>query len=178
MRRIAFVPALVAAMGCAATGPARVSTSPDPASLWGAKVHRTAFEDPAAAEPAPAPIAGPAPKVDDAGDTDAKQRQRNGMFWGGIATTAVGGALLLATGIGGRVTQAQLQNRYQDADLTYAEEDKLRKRGDVFNALAVTGATLALAGAVLAIVTYGVDYGKCGALSKKRRPECGNKSAR
>jgi hypothetical protein len=178
MRRAGWIPAIVAAAGCAATGPVSVSTSPDPATLWGAKVHRTAFEDPTASQPAPAPVAGPTPKTDDPVDTDAKQRQRNGMFWGGIATTSVGGALLLATGIGGRVTQAQLQNRYEDSDLTYAEEDKLRKRGDVFNALAITGATLALAGAALAIVTYGVDYGKCGTLSKKRRPDCRNKSDR
>lgn len=173
--RFAMIPALAASiacatMGCAATGPTHVSTAPDPASLWGAKVHRTAFEDPAAADPAPAAIAGPTPRpVDDGGDTDDAQRKRNGLFWGGIATTAVGGALLLATGIGGRVTQGQLQNHYEDADLTYSEEDKLRKRGDVFNALAATGAALAIAGAALAIVTYGIDYGKCGTLAKRRK---------
>lgn len=178
MRRLGLLPAFVAAMGCAATGPTHLSTAPDPASLWGAKVHRTAFEDPTAAEPAPAPIAGPTPRpVDDNSDSDDAQRKRNGLFWGGIATTAFGGALFLATGIGGRVTQGQLQNRYEDADLTYADEDKLRKRGDVFNALAVTGAALALVGGVLAIVTYGVDHGKCGTIAK-RRTDCRKKSER
>lgn len=162
--------AVCAPMFACVLGPAPRTIAPDPAAMYGARTHRTAFEDPTAPAPAPAAIAGPAPApADTPAPADDDQRKRTGVFWGGVATAAVGGAMLTAFGIGGRVTQAQLKNGYDDADLTYDREDTLRDRGKTFNALAGAGAGIAIVGAAMAAIVYGIDYSRCGTLAKRRK---------
>lgn len=172
MKRMLPLGPLLLSIACVAA-PMPVTYAPDPATLYGAKAHRTAFEDPTAAAPAPAATVGPAPRdtATDTSDNDpAKhQRARTGVFWGGIAATAVGGVLLTAFGIGGRVTQSQLAKAYDDADLTYAREDKLADRGKLFNALAGAGAGIAIVGIAMASIAYGLDYSRCGTLAKRRK---------
>ncbi len=164
--------ALASSLGCASVQPTIVA-APDPASMYGAKVHRTAFEDPtAAAAPtaAPAVASGPAPADHGSSDDPAKeQRTRTGVFWGGVGALALGGGMLTAFGIGGRVTQAQLKNGYEDGDLTYAREEKLRDRGTAFNKVAAAGAGLAIVGLAVTAIVYGIDYSRCGALAKRRK---------
>lgn len=159
-----------ATLGCAFTAtPARYA--PDPATLYGAKAHRTAFEDPTQTAPVPTATAGPAPRDPGPNESDGAkaQRTRTGLFWAGIATTAVGAAMLTAFGIGGRATQGQLAKAYDDADLSYDREETLRDRGKVFNALAGAGAGIALVGLATAAVVYGIDYSRCGTLAKRRK---------
>lgn len=162
----------MATMGCA-VAPMPTRYAPDPATLYGAKAHRTAFEDPTAkTAAAPAPV-GPAPRETDAppadDETKKDQRTRNGLFWGGVAVAAIGGASLLAFGIGGRVTQGQLAKGYDDGDLTYKREEQLRERGKVFNSLAGAGAGIGLVGMAVAAIVYGIDYSRCGTLAKRRK---------
>jgi hypothetical protein len=164
--------ALASSLGCASVQPTIVA-APDPASMYGAKVHRTAFEDPtAAAAPttAPAVASGPAPADDSpSNDPSKEQRTRTGLFWGGVGALALGGAMLTAFGIGGRVTQAQLKNGYDDGDLTYSREEKLRDRGSAFNKVAAAGAGLAVVGLAVTAIVYGIDYSRCGTLAKRRK---------
>lgn len=162
-------------LGCA-MAQAPVMMAPDPATMYGAKAQRTAFEEPTPA-PASARIAGPSGRRDgtDTGDADTPpagrdaQRTRTGLFWAGIATTALGGVMLTAFGIAGRVTQAQLKDGYEGGDLTYARENTLRDRGKAFNAVAAAGAGIGLVGAAVAAIVYGVDYSRCGTLTKRRK---------
>lgn len=178
-RSTAFTALVVASsLGCASVQPS-LAAAPDPATMYGAKVHRTAFEDPtAAAEPttAPAVASGPTP-ADRSHEPDPakEQRTRTGLFWGGVGALAVGGAMLTAFGIGGRVTQAQLKNGYDDGDLTYAREDELRDRGSAFNKVAAAGAGLAVVGLAVTAIVYGIDYSRCGTLAKRRK-DCKPKS--
>lgn len=176
MIRTLALTAACATLSCAFT-PTPVRYAPDPATLYGAKAHRTAFEDPTQTAPAPTETAGPAPRdpAADEGDGPKDQRTRTGLFWGGVATTVVGAAMLTAFGVGGRVTQGQLAKSYEDADLTYDREETLRDRGKVFNALAGAGAGIALVGLATAAVVYGIDYSRCGTLAKRRK-DCQKKS--
>lgn len=196
--RSMLVAAAVAAGGCAvATRPmTSMQLAPqqpravlDPIDLPGARVQRTSFEGPPPAAGSDATVRGgvgsggdnkamggedskPAPVQQDAG-SDRHQRARTGLFWAGVAVAVIGGATLLASGIGGRVTQAQLKNGYDDESLTHDDERKLHTRGDVFNALAGTGGGLLIVGGGVAAISFGVDYSRCGALAKrKKRKDC------
>lgn len=163
----------------------------DPIDLPGAMAQRTSFEGPAPAAGSDATVRGgvgsggddkamggeggggkTGPVQPDAG-SDRQQRVRTGLFWAGIAFTVIGGATLLASGIGGRVTQAQLKKGYDNESLTHADERKYHTRGDIFNALSGAGAGVMIVGGGVAAITFGVDYSRCGALAKrKKRKDC------
>jgi hypothetical protein len=156
----------------------------DPARVSGAVAKRTSFEGP---EPDATVRGGgssrrdskalgttdtkPNPVTTDPG-TDKQQRVRKGFFWAGIALTAIGGATFLATAIGGRITQAQLQKGYDHETLTHDQEKTYHVRGDVFNALTATGATLLFVGIGTAAISFGVDYSRCGSLARRKRKDC------
>ncbi|HWB76955.1 MAG TPA: hypothetical protein VG755_18435 [Nannocystaceae bacterium] len=192
-----LVAAAVAVSGCAigtrSTTPMQLAPQQqravlDPIDLPGAMAQRTAFEGPAAAG-SDASVRGgvgsggddeamggasskPGPVEQDAG-SDRQQRVRTGLFWAGVAVAVIGGATLLASGIGGRVTQAQLKKGYDDETLTHDDERKLHTRGDIFNALAGTGGGLLIVGGGVAAISFGVDYSRCGTLAKrKKRKDC------
>lgn len=118
-------------------------------------------------------VVPPAPQVD-AGP--GHQRTRSGFFWAGVAMAAAGGGLFLGTAIGGRVTQGQLNKGYEDNDLTYDRESKLRDRGKLFNSLAAAGGAIALTGIITLAVAYGIDYAHCGKLAKRRK-DCPRRAA-
>jgi hypothetical protein len=177
--RATGVLALASTLGCAAVQPT-IATAPDPVAIYGARAHRTAFEDPTVSTtPSAAPAVASGPQPADSGvDTDEPtkdQRTRTGLFWGGVGAMALGGAMLGAFGIGGRVTQAQLQKGYDEGTLTYDREDKLRGRGSAFNKLAGAGAGIAVVGLAMAVIVYGLDYSRCGTLAKRRK-DCHRKS--
>ena len=182
---------LVAALAVVTSGCVSMQSMPtasiDPIALPGALVQRTSFEGPGAA-----PAAGPDAQVRGGGKssdasgggddkpmrvrgepgTEQQQRTRKALFWAGIAFTVIGGATLLATGIGGRVTQGQLTKGYDDETLTHDEEKTLRNRGETFNALAGAGGGVMIVGAGVAAITFGIDYTRCGSIAKRKRKDC------
>ncbi|MBC8067457.1 MAG: hypothetical protein IAG13_03910, partial [Deltaproteobacteria bacterium] len=107
--------------------------------------------------------------------THKQQRVRTGLFWTGVALTVIGGAALLATGIGGRVTQGQLSTGYKEESLTHAREKTLRDRGDLFNALAGASGGVMIVGAGVTAITFGIDYSRCGTIAKRKRKDCKRK---
>jgi hypothetical protein len=158
----------------------------DPANVAGAVVKRTSFEGP---EPDATVRGGGSSRRDSKalGTTDTKpnpvkgdpgndqqQRLRRGFFWAGIALTAIGGATFVASAVGGRITQAQLQKGYDRETITHDQEKTYHTRGDVFNALTATGATLLIVGVGTASISFGIDYSRCGSLAKRKRKDCRN----
>jgi hypothetical protein len=93
------------------------------------------------------------------------------LFWTGIGVgtlAAVGG---VAFGVAGYVTKRQVLDGYE-AGTTLEDRDALVSRGQTFNGVSIAMTTVAVFAYALAIVTYGVDWNRCGPLvanSKKRR---------
>ena len=90
------------------------------------------------------------------------------LFWTGIivgTTTAVGA---VAFGTLGYVTKNQLSEGYETGGLTEPERDDLVSRGEAYNTTAVVMTTVAVISYALAIVTYGVDWNRCGPLVRKK----------
>jgi hypothetical protein len=127
---------------------------------------------PAPAGAATAPKIGDEATVDRPAEPDKAQRRRNGLFWAGVALTAIGGAGVIGLGVGGRVTQAQIAKGYDDDDLTHAREKELRDRGEGMNIGAATSGAVGILGVALFSIALGVDYVRCGTLTTKRRKDC------
>jgi hypothetical protein len=69
------------------------------------------------------------------------------------------------------VTKRQVLDGYE-AGTTLEDRDALVSRGQAFNGVSIAMTTVAVFAYALAIVTYGVDWNRCGPLvanSKKRR---------
>lgn len=157
--------ALVAAFGLA-TGPgcasmattAGVSTTRLDGSV-GQLGTRTRFE----LEPSDARAPAAAPRDDADKRAPTARLFLAGLIVGGVAT-----AIGLGTGVGALVTERQIQRGYDDG-MTRSELDDLETRGDVLGALSVTGFSLGAAGFLTSIITYGIDYTRCGPAARKRR---------
>jgi hypothetical protein len=104
--------------------------------------------------------------------TPSAQRTRTALFWTGLVLTIVGGATLLGAGISGRITQGQLTRGYDQESLSHTREKTLRDRGEVSNALAAAGGGVMIVGAGLTAITFGIDYSRCGNISKRKRKDC------
>ena len=90
------------------------------------------------------------------------------LFWLGIGLTAAGGGTLIGTAAGAAATRSQLSNSY-DAGTTLDRTSQLEHRGERLNKASIAGAVIMVAGAILALATYGHDYTLCGPLAPKRR---------
>jgi hypothetical protein len=106
-------------------------------------------------------------------ETSDKRREKltPALFWTGIAVGTVGAVGGVAFGVAGYVTKRQLNDEYE-AGLTVDDRDAIISRGQAFNGVAIAMTTVAVLAYSLAIVTYGVDWNRCGPLvlkSKKRR---------
>lgn len=156
--------------GCAAlptTARPTTTARPLPADLQiGAMSQRTAFEldDGAESSASTEDLV-----VEDDPDTEKKKRRRKLLFTLGVVATGVGLLGWTSFGIGGRVTQAQLSNGYEDGDLTRDREDTLTTRGEVMNGLAISSAVLALIGSAFTATVYGIDHARCGDLPPRRK---------
>lgn len=94
------------------------------------------------------------------------------LFWTGITLGTVGAVGGVAFGVMGFVTKREIADGYE-AGMTLDERDTLSSRGTTFNTLAVAMTTLSVLGYALAIVTYGVDWNRCGPLVvKKQKRRC------
>lgn len=92
------------------------------------------------------------------------------LFWTGIGLGTLGAVGGITFGIMGFVTDRQLDDAYYDSDgLTFAERERMVKRGDTYNALAIGLTALSVLGYALAIVSYGADWNRCGPLVEKKR---------
>lgn len=93
------------------------------------------------------------------------------LFWTGIGVGTLGAVGGVAFGVAGYVTKRQVTDGY-GAGITLEERDALVSRGKAFNGVSIAMTTVAVFAYALAIVTYGVDWNRCGPLvakSKKRR---------
>lgn len=152
--------------GCA-TAPSMMAR-PLPADLQiGAMSQRTAFELDDGVERSAS--TDDAVEVRDDPDDEKKRRRRKTLFALGLGATGVGLLGWMGFGIGGRVTQAQLSNGYDDGSLTRDREDTLTSRGEVLNGLAIGSAVVGLVGALFTATVYGIDHARCGDLPPRRK---------
>lgn len=108
--------------------------------------------------------------TDDADDGSRLERVSPAVFWTGMIVGFVGTATLIGFGIDGRLTEAKIEKGY-DEGFTRQERDDLEDRGARANTLAGVGAGLGVAGFSMALIMAGIDYSRCGPLSKKRKCE-------
>jgi hypothetical protein len=94
------------------------------------------------------------------------------LFWTGIGVgtlAAVGG---VAFGVAGYVTKRQVTDGYE-AGTTLDDRDALVSRGKALNGVSIAMTTVAVFAYALAIVTYGVDWNRCGPLvAKSKKRQC------
>lgn len=105
----------------------------------------------------------------DAADDDGELNEKalTGSFWGGVIVGSVGAAGAVGFGVAGAVTTNQLEDGYREG-MSQQERDDLVDRGETFNALAITGATLAVTGLAVAAIAHGIDATRCGPRARKR----------
>jgi len=150
----ALVVGLVPVVGCASLQP-QITQPIEPSQTLGAMTETTAFER-----------EGRDPSLDDS--AASKRKVTPPLFWTGIAVASLGAVGTIGFGIAGRVAQKKIDDGF-DEGMTRAELDDLESRGETWNTLAITSASIGIAGAVLAMVVYGVDYTRCGPLAPKKR---------
>jgi hypothetical protein len=92
------------------------------------------------------------------------------LFWTGIGVGTLGAVGGITFGVMGFITDRQLDNGYYDGNgMTVAERDRMVRNGELYNGLAIGMTALSVLGYALAIVTYGVDWNRCGPLVEKKR---------
>jgi hypothetical protein len=92
------------------------------------------------------------------------------LFWSGIGLGTLGAVGGIAFGVTGFVTKNQLNDSYTNGSgLTVDEQARLIRNGELYNTLAISFSALSVLGYALAIVTYGVDWNRCGPLVEKKR---------
>lgn len=149
-----LVVGLVPAFACASLQP-QITPPIDPSPTLGAMSERTSFE-----------TEGQDTSLEDSGPK--KRNVTVPLMWTGVALASVGAVGTIGFGIAGRVTQKKIDDGF-DEGMTRAEHDDLESRGETWNTLAITSASIGIAGAVMALIVYGVDYTRCGPLAPKKR---------
>jgi len=150
----ALVVGLVPVFGCASLQP-QITPPIEPSPTLGSMSETTAFES-----------EGRDPSLDDSGPK--KRNVTPPLMWTGVALASLGAVGTIGFGIAGRVAQDKIDDGF-DEGMTRSELDDLERRGETWNTLAITSASIGIAGAVLAAVVYGVDYTRCGPLAPKKR---------
>jgi hypothetical protein len=106
----------------------------------------------------------------DLGRSDSGSREITPpLFWSGIALGTLGAVGTIGFASAGRVAKDRLNAMYADGTATLEDRNSVRDRGDLWNALTITSATLMTVGYAVAIITYGVDWNRCGPLAPKKR---------
>jgi hypothetical protein len=91
------------------------------------------------------------------------------LFWTGITVGTATTAGAIVFGVLGFTTKKQLNSGYEGDGLTLDERDRLVSKGEGYNTAAVALTTVAVISYALAIVTYGVDWNRCGPLVRKSK---------
>lgn len=110
----------------------------------------------AATDPAPAPAAKKRPITPI-------------LFYLGVSVAAVTGAAALGTAIGSSITRRQIDDSYFDEGLTLERYDALKTRGERLDSATWGLGITAFAFAALALITYSVDWARCGPVAPARR---------
>jgi len=108
-------------------------------------------------------------RIETSGDKRRREKLTPALFWTGIVLGAAGTAGSIGFGVAGSVTRNQLSDGYGGDGLTVDDRDALVSRGEGFDSAAIGFAAAAVIGFALSIVTYGVDWNRCGPLVRKRR---------
>jgi hypothetical protein len=105
--------------------------------------------------------------------TDRRREKLTPVLFGtGIVLGTIGAIGGIAFGVAGYANKQQLNSAYE-AGLTMDERDAFVSRGKAFNHLSIGMTTVAVLAYALAIVTYGVDWNRCGPLvAKNKRRRC------
>lgn len=152
---VALLALSTACAGLEPQSPVRI----DPRLNVGNMAARNSFELRNAADP-PGRSADPAPT--------ARKPVTPLLFWLGIGLTAAGAGTVIGTAAGAYATRRQLTDSYEGST-TIERTRELEQRGERLNKASLAGAILMVAGAILALTTYGYDYTRCGPLAPKRR---------
>lgn len=108
----------------------------------------------------------------DVGIETGKPRSREitpPLFWTGIAVGTLGAVGTIGFAVAGRVAKDRLNGMYADGTATLEDRNQARERGDLWNSLAITTGVLMAVGYAVSIITYGVDWNRCGPLAPKKR---------
>ncbi|EDM77063.1 hypothetical protein PPSIR1_19509 [Plesiocystis pacifica SIR-1] len=93
-------------------------------------------------------------------------------FWTGIGLGAAMSAASIGFGVAGYVAKNDLADAYAgDASLTEEQRDDLVSRGEAYNTTAATTAAFAAMGFAMALVSYAVDWNRCGPLVSGKRTD-------
>lgn len=156
--RGALVAALTLSTACAGLEP-QAPIRIDPRLNVGNMAARNSFELRNAADP-PGRPSDPEPT--------ARKPVTPLLFWLGIGLTAAGAGTLVGTAAGAYATRRQLTDTYEGST-TLSRTSELEQRGERLNKASIAGAVIMVAGAILALTTYGYDYTRCGPLAPRRR---------
>jgi hypothetical protein len=91
------------------------------------------------------------------------------LFWSGIAVGTIGAVGTVGFSVAGRVAKDRLNGMYADGSATLEDRNQARDRGELWNGLAITSGVLMAVGYAVAIITYGVDWNRCGPLAPTKR---------
>lgn len=114
----------------------------------------------AAQDPAPAPA-------------DQKSERRRAvtpvLFYLGVTVAALAGGATIATGTASYGLRRKLDDNYFKDGFTYDEYNRTVERGDRLSKAAWGLGFTAVAFAAMALISYSVDWSRCGPLAPKRR---------
>ena len=112
-------------------------------------------------------------RLDTSDDSSSNEKLTPALFWTGIVLGSIGAAGGIGFGAAGYATKQNINNNYQGegkgSGFTVDDRDQLVQRGEAFNTTAIAFTTAAVLGYALAVVTYGVDWNRCGPLVHKKR---------
>jgi hypothetical protein len=103
------------------------------------------------------------------GSRDKGEKLTPALFWTGIGVGTATSVGAIAFGVVGFVTKNQLSDGYEGDGLTEGDRDQLVSRGQAANSVSVALTTVAVISYALSIVTYGVDWNRCGPLVRKHK---------
>lgn len=150
--------ATVASTGCASIGPVEASrpraATFDPRLDFAVTRGDTALENEV--------------RVSSRDDGEKKKEITPALFWTGVILGSIGTVGLAGFGGAAEFQEAQLRNGYEDG-ITSDRADGLVSRGETYNALAITSATVGVIGWTLAVIVAGIDYSRCGPMAPKSR---------
>lgn len=161
-RPLALVGALAVASACA-VAPVEIPTSDVRLASLGNLGNRSAFE-------LRTLYAAQAPAAD---QPSARRRPVTPiLFYTGVVLATLTGATAIATGAASFGLRRKLDNAYfEGGGLTMAEYDRIDDRGTALGKATWGLAFLSAGFAGMALISYAVDWSRCGPLAPKRRRE-------
>lgn len=93
------------------------------------------------------------------------------LFYTGVILATLTGAGAVATGAASFGLRRKLDNAYFDDGLTYDQYNTIADRGDRLSKATWGLAFLSAGFAAMALISYSIDWSRCGPLAPKRRRE-------